>query len=264
MSDDLTTRVDAFLDRVAAIRWMQPDAAMDACDPDAIQWCADRVEEHLAALGYTDEELPSPLVTVERDLITADDRWAQAWTQAIDARRDRPGKDAARRYFDRARDTLAVPMSDAAVDEVSRFVDITLRWVTTRSAEIAHTGLVLQRRFLGFVHAERALVDLCDERPHRAWSPLLGLWERGAFPLPMPDASVLLFVPRPGVRLAPPMPQPYKARRAALSDEIRGGFPYDWVMADRGPIARGRIAMVSPEPPRPRPQPRRPRRGEGD
>jgi hypothetical protein len=43
--------VDALVERAGRLRWLAPDAALDALGPEAKAWARDRADEHIAALA---------------------------------------------------------------------------------------------------------------------------------------------------------------------------------------------------------------------
>jgi hypothetical protein len=75
--------VDALVERARRLRWLAPDAAMDALDDGAQAWVRDRADEHLAALEpYLLGVAVAADVRFTRDLTEAAARWDDAWAEA--------------------------------------------------------------------------------------------------------------------------------------------------------------------------------------
>ncbi len=265
-------RVDAFIERVCAARWLQPDAALDALDPAAVEWARDRVEEHLAALApFTERSLPDPLVVVERDVIAAEDRWAAAWESlsAPTAYTVALAEAFSQSAVDYSRDDIAEPLRLALFEEQEAFAVSLQRTVERTNLALDDPAWSIPPRPAMVNTATLALtwLRLYADQPS-PWSPLLALWERGAWPLPDPTGRMTLFVRVGGTSAPTRLPTARRPAPALRSSAIPplallglNGLPHTWTRltdvptAPSGPPSRppimlaGAIAPVMPMPP---------------
>lgn len=250
-------RVEAFIERVSATAWLRPDAALDALDPAAVEWARDRVEEHLAALApFAAEPFSDPVVEVARDVVEAEDRWTDAWealsaptpytaalnsafyATAVDRNRaDVPERLRAALYAEQ--EALATRLA-AAVNRTNLAVGVPDWSLPPRPAMVYTATLAL------------AWLRLRGDAPS-PWAPLLALWERGAWPLPLPDATMLLFVRVGGAPAPARLPssrRPYPAMSSTAIPPLSllglNGLPHTWTRLPEEPVA-----PVGPPPPPP-------------
>lgn len=211
--------LDEYLARIATIRWLHPDAEMDAFDAAAQRWVADRVEEHAVALSRANPAEPVTLawravrMTDEARVRSGHVNYAAegpvayglpalAWLSLLD--------DARRSAFERAREVLG----PARRVEVAEAVWGVLRGPAARLREEAFAEQQRTDRWDDYggqvrdpddyvvgapggealvTHALWALSR--DDDAPSPWEPLLALWERGACTLAALDGSLLLYVP---------------------------------------------------------------------
>lgn len=265
-------RVDAFIERVSATAWLRPDAALDALDPAAVEWSRDRVEEHLAALApFTDRPLPEPVVEVARDVVDAEDRWAAAWEALSEPTPYTAALDAA--FFatavDRTRADVPEPLRAALYAEQEELATRLVTVVNRTNLALGVPDWSLPPRPAMVYTATLALswLRLRGDAPS-PWAPLLALWERGAWPLPLPDATMLLFVRVGGARAPARVPtarRPYPAMNSSAIPPLPllglNGLPHYWTRLPDEPLApvgpppqppialAGAVAPVMPFPP---------------
>jgi hypothetical protein len=220
------TILDEERERLAGFRWFTPDGEMETLTASALQWIDDRVDEHVAALRVfeTDElRLPEVTVRVTRSMDDACALWESSWTE-----RDTGIRRIAKPPFARVLERAA----HAATERVARDHDMTsvlfpamqldrfARELVERSP--TWRALLAQRlwedRIPGFaavvLHLDwRMAFDDDPERPS-PWAPLVALWERGLWPIALPDGVVLVYVPvlRGGVIV----PEPQRADDAPV------------------------------------------------
>ena len=190
------TALDAHLRRVREARWLQPDAAMEALGEEAVAWIHGRVDEHLAALSpFAEGVVFDAHVTTTRDADEAAARWQNAWVtaqrgsvylSALEA--------AAEAIYAPEHTTRTFNDASLAMDRVSSEAPPCLAW-----QPLGGHG-ALPAVACAEMHAAW-LVLYGDERPS-PWAPLCAMWERGLWPVAMPDATMLVYVPlRVGERI---------------------------------------------------------------
>ncbi len=282
-------------ERLAACRWLEPDAAFEAMGGDARRWLEDRVEELRAALlPYVDapDALDGLTARVERSAEAAVEAWAASWAQD-----------------DVAPSALAEALARAAAEVRATLHgrDPAPMWTyaaigaSSRKKGAAWRGLLDRHRRAERAVEARALIEThpaqlaCashlrwlyafGEVPSRRspWAPLVALFERGAWPVALGDGSLLVYVPvlreggvvpspeSPEVLLLPPRrprPAPTTAVAPTLAALEAAGVAVPPMAPDVFEPAglRGRIAAVGPRPaaaPGPRPPRRRARDDDG-
>jgi hypothetical protein len=210
--------LDEYLARIATIRWLQPDAEMDAFEATAQRWVADRVEEHAVALSHAN---PAEPVTLGWRVVRMIDKArvrsghvnyaaegpvafklpALAWLALLD--------DARRSAFERARQVLGPERRVEVADAV---------WGVLRgpAARLREEAFAEQQRSDHWGYGGRvrgpedyvvgapggeALVTHAlwtlsrDDDAPSPWEPLLALWERGVCTLAGLNGSLLVYVP---------------------------------------------------------------------
>jgi hypothetical protein len=200
--------------RLTAIRWLRPDAALDALAAEALAWLDAQLDALCAALHLFSpggQSVPPLTLAVERSVRVVGDRWAAAWA-------------APERH-------PIVALLATAEEETAR--ELTLR--CTRSDllnlhwEIRSALSVLGRAPSPWAEVMRQL-EASARREHRSeaprwpanepaaalaaaqhlrwilafgddattpspWGPLLAIFERGAWPMLLPDGTALVYVP---------------------------------------------------------------------
>ncbi|MFO0603414.1 MAG: hypothetical protein U0324_09585 [Polyangiales bacterium] len=281
--------------RLAACRWLEPDASFEAMGDDARGWLDDRVEELRAALlPYVDtpEALDGLTARVERSAGAAVEAWAASWARG-----------------DVAPSALATALAraEAEVRAALHGRDPAPTWTYFGFGAASRTHGAVWRAMLDrHRRAEGGPGRILDEThpaqlacashlrwlfafgevPSRRspWAPLVALFERGAWPVALGDGSLLVYVPvlregtvvpspeSPEVLLLPPRrprPAPPTSVAPTLAALEAAGVAVPPMAPDVFEPAglRGRIAAVGPRPavaPRPRPPRRRARDDEGD
>jgi hypothetical protein len=179
--------VDALVLRAERLRWLSPDATMDALDEPARQWVRDRADEHLAALTPLAQGATwDARVSFTRELKEATQRWDDAWATTPT--------------------TPYVQALQAAVERLdavdARSADVDLARLRIRQAlPVPHLwnnllGHGAQDTLPGALCAQlhAAWLVKCGDAPS-PWGPLFDLWERGLWPLTLPDGAFLVYVP---------------------------------------------------------------------
>ncbi len=193
--------LDALLDRFRLVRWLEPDPELGVVSPEARRWLEDRADELLASLEpYVYAHLaPSTLsVEVERDGAAAFSRWTDAWAEALTADPFGPGSELVTALgraavkglpasgFGLSRDDLHTQLSNWGRDALRR----SSTWRRAIPLNERPPGETALRRHVGWV------IENPEQPPARSpWSPLLAMWERGAWPLLLPGATLLVWIP---------------------------------------------------------------------
>lgn len=185
----------AFVARVREVRWLAPDAAMDALDEAARAWVAERVDEHLAALShYTSRGPFEARVEYTRDFRDAASRWDGAWESA-------PPSTPYLLALRSAHALLDEPLAANASPDVAHGAMAAVRMLAPRCAawDSLHGPGEARDPVPGVtcaaLHAGWLALYGDDASTPSPWVPLFALWERGLWPLALPDASVLVYVP---------------------------------------------------------------------
>lgn len=278
-------------ERLAACRWLEPDASFESMGAAAQQWIDDRVDELRAAL-LPHADPPGALATlsarVERSSAAALEAWARSWETseatplAIEA--------ALGRAF------VLTEQAFAAWREVPWEVSVPLTRVPPAERSVWQGMMERHRLALAARGEQRPINPLhpaqraCtshlrwllafgrDAARPSPWAPLVALFERGAWPVALGDGSLLVYVPvlrdgavvpspeSPEEALFPPRtPHPASARNPIprLNAIFQAGIavpPMAPELAPRGAFA-GRPLMVGARPYRPPPAgPEPPRR----
>lgn len=277
--------------RLAACRWLEPDASFEAMGGDARRWLEDRVEELRAALlPYVDDPdaLDALTARVERSAEAAVEAWASSWadpetappalagalTRAeAEVRTSLNGRNPAPQwtYFELGASSRKKGAAwRVLLDRHRRAEGGDARaLIETHPAQLACASHLRWLYAFGEVPSRRS-----------PWAPLVALFERGAWPVALGDGSLLVYVPvlreggvvpspeSPEVLLLPPRrprPAPTTAVAPTLAALEAAGVAVPPMAPEVLQLTglRGRIAAVGPRPveaPRPRPpRPRRPR-----
>lgn len=224
--------VDALVERAARLRWLAPDAALDALGPEAKAWARDRADEHIAALApFLDGAVVAPRARFTRELADANARWDAAWAEGQSTPYALALHRARRRLDDDASLGARAAEAWAARDRVRAALPAPDRWhrLLGQGTHGELPGAVCAELHAGWLAA------FADEPS--PWGPLFELWERGAWPMALPDGSLFVYVPlvangvilpsaatprrRPGVPLGvrdpwDPDPIPLRRPRPAL------------------------------------------------
>lgn len=193
--------------RVREARWLQPDAAMEALGDEALTWIRDRVDEHLAALSpFADDVIFDAHVTTTRDADEAAERWQSAWIAAQSSTPYLAALEAAASViYAPEHTTRSFNDATVAMDRVASEVSPCAAW-----QRVGGEG-ALPIVACAELHAAW-LVLYGDARPS-PWAPLCALWERGLWPVAMPDATMLVYVPLHVGGVIVPTPGKHAARQ---------------------------------------------------
>lgn len=193
MSEASSEDLVAVIDRICELRVLEPDAEADACGPAFESWARDRMDEWHAALAAFDGE---PIDGLEREVVIvrsaaelcalAEARPAQKRTQSACARiAQRPpplmGDEVALAAIRtlRSRWEPAFRQSNAWQMAVSLLLPAyPVPWVALACREVLRA-------------ARREQLDAPS--PFAPWLALMG---RGAWPLPIGEGAIALWVPR--------------------------------------------------------------------
>lgn len=268
---DAARRMRSLSERFGAGFDFAPDAALDALDPAAVEWVRDRVDEfHAALMACPGAVTYDPGgIEFERDLDRAAERWAAAWNAQPEAtpfchaldnalavmyqrQRILPGFRNAERLREMGEIVLGRSIGDGDVE------------VVNAKAQPHHDVVV------GMIGAEYFWHEPIRNDANgpvtsspSPWAPLLALWERGAWPLLLPDGAVLFFVRVMGVQQGVSSRRPKPALTSeplpALISLGLAGPPQEWFMSKAGPPTPfsvppfdqsmrlgGAVAVVSP------------------
>lgn len=210
--------LEEYTARIEAIRWLRPDAEIDALTEGAQQWISDRVEEHVVALSRFSPEgeslslswSPVRMIDQARELSAHAPSATQSagfshaaltWLARLD--------DARSFGLARARDALGAAQRIAVAEAVWSVLRGPAKHARKRAfqahdprARLDVGGRVRDAEdFLigapgGTALALHALWALSDpDGPSSPWEPLIALWERGVCPLAAPDGTALMYVP---------------------------------------------------------------------
>lgn len=191
------------LARLAGIRWLFPDAAMAALADDARTWLHERFDELLAVLTPWAEGAPLPdalALSATRSMHEAERCWHDAWrggdegTSPVLRALVRAEASIGQTHSKRLRHAVAA----THVELARRVPDPDARWrsLTTscgafeqlRGDPPVTPGTRLLRRHLAWMAVHG------DARPS-PFAPLLAVWQRGAWPILLPGAAALVYVP---------------------------------------------------------------------
>lgn len=276
----------AVLARIERCRWLVPDAEMEALTSAALSWIDERVDELCAALSRASPssgEFTAAPVTIERSARAA----LRRWTTTRDMIEQSPHLGALRAADEDATREIAKRLSvrdvQSATTEVRRAVEATSEppspWraaLTLRARTAGERGRTDPPLHGREAHPGAAVADAhaCwvlafgdDASRPSPWAPLLAMFERGTWPMALPDGSVLVYVPV--LRDGALVPEPHgtkKAKRFPVRSEGGALFPSLEAAAmklgvcvppslpplDEGPFgsSRGRVAVVTPLPAR--------------
>ncbi|MBL8679062.1 MAG: hypothetical protein JNK05_07840 [Myxococcales bacterium] len=175
-----TAAVRVLLEQLSTARWFQPDTALAREEPAALDWVRDRVDEHRAALGVDELEIP---VRVFRDAVEA----RRAFEQSFHRRQD---KHAPMRRWFAALGALASDRASTDDAELSRSTVASLEKSFSKIHPWSHqTELALPSALVAC--ATRAVRNLARNGPEAKapcpYRPLLALWLRGAWPFALTD-----------------------------------------------------------------------------
>lgn len=245
MAAALSDDVLALLARVESARWLCPDPLLEALDGDALAWLEERADEHLSALlPENPDPPPSALrVVTARDVVEVAARLDAAWTPVVD-RATTPlwqlhALEAAMASLEmRAGDVAhaaALAAARAALDaSLRRSWQNAPAWTRAEISTFTHSdGYATAPELVAWHDLRWRVIHGASRRS--PWSPLLALWERGAWPMLLPDDALLVYVPRrreemsglgacvPATPPAPgrlwqrrPRPAPWSARVSSL------------------------------------------------
>lgn len=208
----------AALDRVSAVRFCEPDTALDALDPGAVDALRALVDE-LDAAARTSPLTPRgdpwecPVV-LTRSMREASTLWLAAWSDV--ASRRHPGH----RWIAALRALAAHPLT--ALRERTRGDDYRrdLAARVARALDVSPRTKVPWRQpyasdLLAYWPGESTASSLVawsaafGALPTPPWSPALALWERGVWPVALATGGLLLYVPvRRGEALIPDPSEP--------------------------------------------------------
>lgn len=193
--------LDALLERLRLVRWLEPDPELSTASPEAMRWLEDRADELLAALEpyvYTHLAPTTLTVEIERDGTNAFSRWSRAWENALSTSANGPefelisalGRAAIKGLppsgFGLSRDDLHARLSLWGRDALRR----SSTWRRAIALNERPPGETALRRHVGWV------IENPELSPERSpWGPLIALWERGVWPLLLPGATLLVWVP---------------------------------------------------------------------
>jgi hypothetical protein len=265
------TILDEERERLASFRWFMPDGEMETLGASALQWIHDRIDEHVAALRVFETDalqLPEVSVRITRSMDEACALWESSWTERDTGERPvtkppfaRVLERAARAATERVandHNMTSVLLPAMQLDRFAReLIGRSLTWRTLLAQRL------WEDRIPGFaavvLHLDwRMAFDDDPERPS-PWAPIVALWERGLWPIALPDGVVLVYVPvlRGGVIVPEPEraddgPVPRRPVRSATATralptwcELGYGPPPGQLEIPRqfGPLHRERIVM---------------------
>ena len=194
---DMPTAVRRIVDRVSKAQWLAPDAEMQALDPPARRWIDERVGEHLANLARVG---PSPLevrpAEVVRDMLDVATRWEDAWT-AVTSSPYLDAIDAVARSTGRMYEMF--PGRELEARREADMLHLHVRGVEVWSHTFNNGGQdgfgLIPGVLCAKAHVRWLLAFGLAADQLSPWEPLFALWERGVWALPLPDATVLVYVP---------------------------------------------------------------------
>lgn len=200
---EIFVRMIAWLDTV---RWFAPDPAMEALDTDAVAWLHARLDEHTAALRPIldeHEHLSEPQMFFTRSMDEAYGLWESRW-MAYDADGRRLKMPFYHRALQKAAD-MASEINARRYDlfdgmSVAHDFDLALRsslerspvWRLLRGKLWSDDVPALSTAVL---HLDWSIAFDGDAAYPSPWAPLLRLWERGTWPLSLPEGDVLVYIP---------------------------------------------------------------------
>lgn len=180
--------VDALVLRAERMRWLAPDAAMDALGEEARAWVHDRADEHLAALApFAEGAAFEARVSFTRELAEAARRWDDAWAPAPRTPYLLALTRAKEAIWETADGDVEAP--DRAAWRVMDALPPPDLW----NSLLGHGAYdTLPGVECAGSHASWLVHHDAGTSP---WGPLFALWERGLWPLALPDGELLVYVP---------------------------------------------------------------------
>lgn len=202
----LPSLVHELLARVEASRWLCPDASMEALDGEALAWLEERADEHLNALMPENPDAPPGALRVvtarDVDEVAAllDAAWAPVFDRASTPLWQLHALEAAMASLDmRAGDVAHAASLDAARTALSTSVQRAWQnappWTRDEISTFTNShGSATAPEVVAW-HDLRWRVIHGAARPS-PWAPLCAIWERGAWPMLLPDDALLVYVPQ--------------------------------------------------------------------
>ena len=200
--------------RLAALRWLRPDAALDALAPEALTWIDAQLDAFCAALQVFSpggEPVPPLTLTVERSVRRVTDRWAAAWAApalhpvvallaaaeeetARELTRLCARSDLLRLHWEIREALSALGRAPSPWAEVMRQLEARAR--QERRPEAPRWPANEPAAALAAAQHLRWIAAFGDDATTPSpWGPLVAIFERGAWPLLLPDGAALVYVP---------------------------------------------------------------------
>lgn len=188
----LTERIDAVLARLTSASAFAPDSSLVLGSHEAVAEIEALCDEFVGAVYSVlprGVAMPERSMLIERDLVAAMERWSSAWRDAGDSL----VLDALTRLFveDRANFAQVLPRGDRErIDGALAFAAST---ISARSS--ATSGGWVRGVAPSVVAAARHIEWMCAGREERSpWSVALALFDRGVWPMLLPDGAVLVWL----------------------------------------------------------------------
>ncbi len=286
------------LSRLSRCRWMRPDAELESLTPAALTWLAERVDElHAALLPFTPtpDALSALSLSTERSARAAFERCNSTWETHAPSPVIEALYEAVRHVDQTLGRTLSTDERRALDREISEALGATCGAPSPWAEEIARherssvkRGRPVVPRGPGQHHPGAAVAEKQllwnvafgdDARAPSPWAPFAAMFERGAWPMLLPDATVLVYVPvLHGGRLVPEPAKPLKnsvfpkrePRRAPTPrtippiEKLGVSTPPGHLEYGFATMRMGRIAAVRPTPREPPQPPVKPPRRDDD
>lgn len=207
-----TAVVEAEIARVQLLSLLSPDSSMESQDESAVQWLNTRADEFVG--GLSSGELQAGVI-VQRSLVEAFALRKKAWHSVVGKTKDEV---PLRKALAAARSRSAINSDSeqqvreqlefsgyAASRAVARVVERAERW----RSNIEHYRQTSYRipldpflskhgspllGVVSFHFAWMVLFGRAETAPSPA-EPLLAMWERGVWPMPLPNGNLLVYLP---------------------------------------------------------------------
>lgn len=245
--------VEAFLEAVGAVRLLEPDAELDALTAEATAWLEARACEHHAALlpFLPSGQAPSESrVTTTRSMREAGRRWEGAWAR-FERTSAPPGflgvAGALQSVLGALPGALYGRLWTSALEALTSSLAPDGAWVRCLGASPQGLQAPLA---VAACHA-RWLAAFGEDSPGPSpWAPLWALWERGAWPMVLPEGAFLVYIPVLRGRSLVPEPgasEPSTARLRIPFEVFTGAFLPSLEQVGYGP-APGLAPPKGPKP----------------
>jgi len=189
----LTERIDTVLQRLSDSTVFAPDSSLVLGAREAVAEVEALCDEFVGAVFSVLPKgvpLPERPVVIERDWFAAIERWSSAWR----VQGDSLVLDALCRAAFESRAEFAQVLPLAERDRIDEALLIARGALEQRSAAVV--GGWIRGIAPSVVAAARHIEWMCAGREERSpWSVALALYERGVWPMLMPDGSVLAWLP---------------------------------------------------------------------